>query len=210
MTQLMLFSTLDTGGVDTIPLDLCSSYELSSSFDIGNVQVKKDSIRCSINGQTYLLDGFKSIESVLIWNYLYQRMIKLESNYHEFSWDSMCREIGVEMDESLYPLVMHPLLKSSVSEQIRRVTFRHYRTFNALSKQRHLNGDLKFALTLSGNFCSIEPDFQQALFSILLENCSKSFSKSVDDLRKVGRRQYRTNGQNYIRDLQQNYNMATA
>jgi hypothetical protein len=207
----MLFSTLsNTSGVDSTPLDFCSRYDLVSSYEIGNVQVKKDSIRCDINGHNYLLNGFKYLESVLIWNYLYQRMIDNESNYHEFSWNDMCRDIGIKMDESNYDVVMQPLLRSFVSEQIRRMTLRCYRTFNALSQRIYADGELRFALTLSSGFCSIEPDFQQAVFRVLIENCPKSYTTDVETLRKIGRTKYRLKGQNRMYDVQFDLNVATA
>lgn len=213
MTQLMLFSTLNTSGVDSTPLDFYSRYDYQAvhSYEIENVQVKKESVRCDINGRNYLIDGFKYVESALIWNYLYNRMIDKESNYHEFSWKEMCREIGIDMDESMYDVVMKPLLRSCVSEQVRRMTFRCYRTFNALSQRIYADGELRFALTLSSGFCSLDGDFQQAIYRVLIENCQKSFSTDdIESIRNIGRRKYRLIGHNRMSNLQFEYDVATA
>lgn len=205
MTQLMLFSSLAsssyTAGGDTTPL--ASRYELSNTYVVDNVQVKKD-IRCNVNGSTYALSGFNSIESVMAWNFMYQRMLKNESNYDEFSWDEMCQELGIELSKEYYDLVLKSILKVSIVLEVKRVPFRFFRTFNSLSSRNYDDGRFGFALTLSSSFCGLDPDFQQTLYRVLVENIDKSYScpEDIDKVRNLARSKYRVIGQNRIIDIQ--------
>lgn len=205
MTQLMLFSSLGsssyTAGGDSDPL--VSRYELSNTYVVDNVQVKKD-IRCNINGSTYALCGFGSIESVMAWNFLYQRMLDSESNYHEFTWDEMCQELGIELNKQFYDLVLKSILKVSIILEVKRVPFRFFRTFNSLCSRNFEDGSLSFALTLASSFCGLDPEFQQTIYRVLIENIDKSYSNpdDVEKVRNIARKQYRVRGQNRMMDIQ--------
>lgn len=206
MTQLMLFSSLAESsssyraGGEQSPL--ASRYEMSSAYSVDNVQVKKD-IRCTINGRDYVIRGFKYIESVVIWNYLYQSMLDNESNYNEFTWDEMCQATGLQISKDTYEVVLKALLKVSIVQEVRRLPFRFYRTFNALSTRKFTNGEMKFAMTLASSFCGMDPDFQQTLYRVLVENTQKSYSnpQDIEKIRNIARSQYVVGGQNSMLDI---------
>lgn len=204
MTQLMLFSSLASGsyGAGEAKDSLVSRYELSNAYTVDNVQVKKD-IRCTINDRQYVVRGFKYLETVMIWNFLYQRMLENESNFDEFSWDEMCQEIGIQMGKDTYEVVLKALLNVSVVLEIRRLPFRFYRTFNSLSSRTYVNGELKFVMTLASSFCGMDPEFQQTLYRVLLENIHKSYSNptNIEKIRNIGRSQYKAGGQNRMFDI---------
>lgn len=207
MTQLMLFSSLAASssssyGAGGEQSPLASRYELSNAYSVDNVQVKKD-IRCKINGRDYVIRGFKYLESVVIWNYLYQSMLDNESNYNEFTWDEMCQAIGLEMCKDTYEVVLKTLLKVSIVHEVRRLPFRFYRTFNALSTRRYTTGQIKFSMTLASSFCGMDPDFQQTLYRVLVENTQKSYSNpnDIEKIRNIARSQYVVGGQNRMLDI---------
>lgn len=204
MTQLMLFSSLASNsyGAGGEQSSLASRYELSNAYAVEKVQVKKD-IRCKINDRDYVIRGFKYLESVVIWNYLYQRMLENESNYNEFTWDELCQATGLEMSKDIYEVVLKALLKVSIIHEVRRLPFRFYRTFNALSTRRYTTGEIKFAMTLASSFCGMDPDFQQTLYRVLVENIHKSYSdpQHIEKVRDIARSQYMVGGQNSMLDI---------
>lgn len=177
--------------------------ELYKNFYVVDKIIVKKDIRCSINGNNYAFSGFKSIESVMVWNYLYLRMLERESNYDEFGWQEMCIDLGFELDQKYYDFVLKSLLKVSIVLEVRRLPFSYIRTFNALSTREFKDGTLSFALTLSRDFCALEADFQQTIYQILIENIQKSyaFPNDIEKIRQIARKQCSRFSQNRIRDI---------
>ena len=150
---------------------------------VDKIIVKKD-IRCTINGSNYAFFGFKSVESVMAWNYLYLRMLDCESNYDKFTWEEMCSDLGFkELNRKYYDLVLKSLLKVSIVLEVRCLPFHHIRTFNSLSVRNYDDGTFSFALTLSSGFCGLEADFQQTIYRVLIENLQTSYT-CPDDIEK--------------------------
>lgn len=206
MTQLMLFSSLAASSQEYEARGeqnpTAYRYDLTNTYVVDNVQVKKD-IRCTINGSNYAFCGFRSIESVMAWNYLYQRMLDNESNYDEFTWEEMCRDLGFELDRDYYDMVLKSLLKVSVVLEVRRLPFRYIRTFNALSARNYFDGTFSFALTLSSGFCGLESDFQQTIYRVLIENIQKSYAypDDIEKMRKIARKQCRIVTPSRLKDI---------
>lgn len=206
MTQLMLFSSLATASQEYEARGeqnpTAYRYDLADAYVVDNVQVKKD-IRCTINGTNYAFCGFRSIESVMAWNYLYQRMLDRESNYDEFTWEQMCKDLGFQLDRDYYDMVLKSLLKVSIVLEVRRLPFRFIRTFNSLCSQNYKNGNFGFALTLSSGFCGLEADFQQTIYRVLIENIQKSYvyPDDVEKMRKIARKQCRDLVPNRMMDI---------
>lgn len=95
-----------------------------------------------------------------------------------------CSDLGFEeLDRKYYDLVLKSWLKVSIVLEVRRLPFRHIRTFNSLSARNYDDGTFSFALTLSRGFCGLEADFQQTIYRVLIENLQTSYT-CPDDIEK--------------------------
>lgn len=177
--------------------------DLYKDFYVVDKIIVKKGIRCTINGNNYAFCGFKSIESVMAWNYLYLRMLERESNYDEFSWQEMCKDLGFELDQKYCDSVLKSLLKVSIVLEVRRFPFIHIRIFNAMSTRKFKDGTISFALTLSNDLCRLEADFQQTIYQILIENIQKSYAypDDIEKIREIARKQCSRFSQNCIMDI---------
>lgn len=187
MSQLNLFSSLlpNSSSVEGSSLKaITSQYDKARVFDglsrfvVSDVREVKKNLWCEINDVSFSLRGFKYLETVLIWDFLYQRMLDTETNLISVTWDEICREIGVDLDSSAVNLVLKPLLAVSIAREGKRAPIHLLRTLNGLTSTEYENGNLAFEFILAQDFCSLDIDFQKAIFEILKVNVKNSYNSN--------------------------------